>query len=80
MFASLHTASLATRRMQVVGRGPRLLTLARAALAAHRQRQFLSKLDDRTLSDIGLSRGEAVAEAAKPFWDIPAAASRSWAL
>ena len=26
------------------------------------------KLDDRLLRDIGISRAQAVAEAAKPFW------------
>jgi uncharacterized protein YjiS (DUF1127 family) len=33
-----------------------------------RQRVALSKLDDRLLKDIGVTRQQADAEAAKPFW------------
>ena len=73
MFASLHTATIATRRVQSAGSAPRLLSHVRAALAAHRQRQFLARLDDRTLADIGLSRQDALVEAARPLWDVPAA-------
>jgi len=72
MFASLHTATLATRRVSSAGSAPRLLSLVRSALAAHRQRQFLARLDDRTLADIGLTRDEALTEAERPMWDIPA--------
>lgn len=32
------------------------------------QRRALAELDDRALRDIGRSRAEAAAEAAKPFW------------
>ena len=71
MFASLHTASLATRRVTTVGSIPRLLSVVSVALAAHRQRQFLARLDDRTLADIGLTRDQAVAEATRPMWDLP---------
>ena len=80
MVASLHTATLATRRVQSVGSIQRLLTYLRAALAAHRQRQFLARLDDRTLMDIGLTRGQAMDEAQRPIWDVPPAATRWWAL
>lgn len=31
-------------------------------------RQRLGQMDDRMLSDIGLGRGQADAEARKPFW------------
>jgi len=34
----------------------------------YRQRQALMHLDDRLLSDIGVSREMARAEASKPFW------------
>ena len=71
MFASLHSATLATRRVQSAGRAPRLLTLLRTALAARHQRQFLARLDDRTLADIGLTRDQALTEADRPLWDIP---------
>lgn len=33
-----------------------------------KQRKHLAKLDDRMLSDIGLSRDQAEAEISKPFW------------
>jgi uncharacterized protein YjiS (DUF1127 family) len=36
--------------------------------ARTRQREALSRLDDRLLEDIGVTRQEANAEAAKPFW------------
>lgn len=76
MFASLHTATLATRRVQSVGSTRRLLTLVLAAMAAHRQRHILAHMDDRTLADIGLTRAEAAGESMRPFWDLPAAATR----
>ncbi len=34
-----------------------------------RQRRALASLDDRQLADIGVSRGEAIGEAGRPFWD-----------
>jgi len=34
----------------------------------HRQRRALSKLDDRMLRDIGISRADADSEYRKPFW------------
>ena len=33
-----------------------------------RQREALGNLDDRFLRDIGISRAQAMKEAAKPFW------------
>lgn len=36
--------------------------------ARHRQRRELGELDERLLRDIGVTRGEALREAAKPFW------------
>ena len=32
------------------------------------QRYCLAEMDQRALEDIGLSRGQALAEARKPFW------------
>ena len=78
MFASLHTATLATGRVQATGSTSRLMTLLSAAFAAYRQRQVLARLDDRTLADIGLTRAEATAEAARPAWDLPANWPTRW--
>lgn len=40
-------------------------------LSAQRQRQKLRDLPDHLLDDIGLTRREALEEAAKPVWDVP---------
>lgn len=72
MFASLHTATFATRRVTSVGSMPRLFAFAYDAIVARRQRNFLARLDDRTLADIGVTRDQAVHEATRPMWDLPA--------
>ena len=38
------------------------------------QRQQLATMDASLLDDIGLNRDEALAEAARPIWDVP----RAW--
>ena len=58
-------------RVQAAGSTSRLMTRLAAAYAAYRQRQVLARLDDRTLADIGLTRTQALAEAARPAWDVP---------
>lgn len=73
MFASLHTATLALRRVQKGGIAARIANTLRLGLAARRQRAHLARLDDHSLRDIGLSRADALAEAARPVWDVPAA-------
>ena len=45
--------------------------LARAS-DARRHRQALIRLDPHLLRDIGLTREEALAEATRPLWDVPA--------
>jgi len=37
-------------------------------LQRSRQRRALAELDDRQLRDIGVTRAQALAEAARPFW------------
>jgi uncharacterized protein YjiS (DUF1127 family) len=79
MFASLHTAratlaALAGTRRHPAHRGARAETplgwMARCH-ATWRHRRVLAEMDDRMLSDIGLTREEALAEARRPFWDAP---------
>ncbi len=41
------------------------------ALRAFRQRRQLSKLDNRRLRDIGVTREEAAKEAGRHVWDVP---------
>lgn len=38
--------------------------------AVYRERRALSRLDDRALSDIGLTREEAELEVNRPIWDV----------
>ena len=45
---------------------------ARDYLALAAQRRALRKLDGTALKDLGLTREEALAEAARPIWDVPA--------
>lgn len=40
--------------------------------ALWRQRRALRALDARQLCDLGLTRAQADAEAARPVWDVPA--------
>jgi uncharacterized protein YjiS (DUF1127 family) len=40
----------------------------RAAITRWRERRMLEMLDERMLSDIGISRSQALAEARKPCW------------
>jgi uncharacterized protein YjiS (DUF1127 family) len=45
-----------------------LMARMRAVLARHASRQALARMDVRLLADIGLTREQALREAAKPFW------------
>jgi uncharacterized protein YjiS (DUF1127 family) len=51
---------------------PGLRQRLRLALHAWRTRTQLARLDDRMLSDIGISRAEALAEADRAPWDFAA--------
>src|SRR5262245_24222680 len=42
------------------------------ALEARQERRMLLGLNDGTLKDLGLSRGDAYAEGSRPFWNVPA--------
>ena len=50
----------------------RLTTALSAALALHRSRSRLSKLEPHMLADIGLTADEAHHEAKRAVWDAPA--------
>ncbi len=49
----------------------RLFSLAFQVLGVLRQRRRLAELSDHQLVDIGITREEAQAEAARPIWDLP---------
>ncbi|SLN17515.1 hypothetical protein PSA7680_00556 [Pseudoruegeria aquimaris] len=67
--------TLATPARAAALRPARRSVLSRllAAEAAWRTRQSLKTLDRAALRDLGLSRSQAAAEAARPIWDVPAA-------
>lgn len=41
-----------------------------AMVEARRTRLALAEMDAHHLADIGLSRGDALSEATRPFWDL----------
>ncbi len=51
---------------------PSLRARLTAALAVRRQRLQLVALDAHRLADLGLTRSEALAEADRPMWNVPA--------
>ena len=62
-----HIAISARRHVQRKALGIRILNL----LSLARQRRALSRLDDHSLEDIGLTRTEARNEAGRSIWDAP---------
>ena len=50
----------------------RLFAALSSALAVRRSRKDLARLGPHLLRDVGLTEGEARAEAERPFWDAPA--------
>jgi uncharacterized protein YjiS (DUF1127 family) len=59
---------VAESRHRQPGWGLRFLLWCARCSERSRQRQTLAELDDHFLKDIGKTRPEAMAEAAKPFW------------
>jgi uncharacterized protein YjiS (DUF1127 family) len=49
-----------------------LRNTVRLALRVHGERRALRGLDERTLKDLGFSRGVADSESCRAFWDLPA--------
>lgn len=64
----------ATHITRPIPRLARRRPLARflALLGLRRERRRLALLDSHMLRDIGLSRDEALREAERPVWDVPA--------
>lgn len=54
------------------------LSLIAAWDVVFRQRKALVELDDRMLSDIGVTRDAALAEAQRPVWDVPCHWAKTW--
>jgi len=48
----------------------RAVALLRTWRERARQRRHLASLNERMLRDIGLTRGDVMAESAKPFWRV----------
>jgi uncharacterized protein YjiS (DUF1127 family) len=48
-----------------------LITRLRHLYGIWRQRRALARLSNAQLQDIGVTRAQADAEAARPFWDAP---------
>ncbi len=65
-----------TTRTRPLGAAKRasLLGVLTTMMATSRQRRDLVALDDHLLKDIGVTRAEALQEAAKSRWDAP----QSW--
>ena len=71
MFASLHTSTLAVARVQSRARIAGLAARIRHALVLRAERKRLTTLDDALLFDIGMTREQALTEAARSVWDVP---------
>ena len=74
MFASIHTSTLAIARVQARSTLAGMAARMHHAMTMRAERKHLITLDDARLSDIGLTRAKAIAEAARPLWDVP----RGW--
>ena len=69
----IDSAGLEVRNSRQTGQhGPifGLISLLMTWQARAEYRQHLSSLDERLLKDAGITREEADAEAAKPFWKV----------
>lgn len=71
MFASLHTSKLAVTKVQSADRFVGILSRLHFAMILRAERKQLAGFDAARLADIGLTRAQADAEAARPIWDVP---------
>jgi len=70
---TIRIAAAAASRMRAAAQAREATGFAatlRAMLSAIQTRRTLARLDDRMLSDIGASRADALAEAARWPWDL----------
>lgn len=71
---TLSSATISSRsssfRAKPISAFARLVDTVLSWMDISRQRRHLLELDDRLLRDIGLSRVDVEAEAAKPFWRV----------
>lgn len=67
-----HTTPLAGARLHRAGRSGPAFSLLFRVFSVFRERQALARLTDAQLSDVGLTRAQALAEAKRPLWDVPA--------
>lgn len=65
---TLYTVSRTAPSATTIGALTRATDALLGWLQRDRDRRALQSLDDRLLHDIGVSRGDVEAEAAKPFW------------
>ncbi|WP_102226194.1 DUF1127 domain-containing protein [Acidimangrovimonas sediminis] len=72
MMTSLHTSDLAVRGVRTTDPFSRLVHIVFGAFVTRRDRARLAELDDALLNDIGITRHEAMIEARRPLWDVPA--------
>lgn len=63
--------STEARSLPLASARPGFLNRLHRMLSVWRQRDQLRRLDSRALEDIGLTRADAEAEAARPIWDVP---------
>ncbi len=68
MFTEAITIHSQTNNQSNQARVRALIDKLKLSLIRYRSRQQLARLDDRMLRDIGISRFDAQAEVAKPFW------------
>jgi uncharacterized protein YjiS (DUF1127 family) len=65
------TQHASSRRVAHPGARPTLLRRLWTYLTLWRQRRQLAQLDSARLDDLGLSRRDALSEAARKPWDVP---------
>lgn len=71
MLTSIHTSRLMIARLPGADLLSRFLARVTSKRSLMRERRALARLDAHMLEDIGLTREQAMTEAARPAWDVP---------